>query len=699
MKIDVNKLLDLEYLNELILQINSDIDKNKASFLQRYDLDILKKMELDAVNSLFSQYSLNNTGVRQYLESDYIDEKWEFADLFSDDISYSAGLRDDVRAKALEEINMLNSEIDIINAGFQRNIDELQNYLQLVSNIIKILNNKAVVSEEEIDELNALVINSLLSDEDKFLFSYNIVKYLAEQIKSKTKDDTKTDTSLFEREIEDIYATSNYSDDNAYEGIKDPTYSETIMSYYKYYKKLFDEVEFGGSITEVINFCSGLSRGIDTSVSSLSKEEFCIELVELLSLLNEENKRERSNQDLIADILIDLNILDKLYEDDIKFKEDKKELLSKVENRISIVDSLNVDDKFKQKILNRLSLIRIELKNNLINLKRKDEILKEYESIELDIEILMDTRRCLLELEKLSKKIVNMLKHGRFSNGDDSYYLNLTSLQADVLKLIDIISENGVNNEIYREIKSVREEFNEYIENEGDAKKTELKGFVLFDFDEDNRPYVLSDLDPDNKNNMIDSSLLQKKMTSAFDDYNILIKDLLLYGTPGIIKDGVPTHMDRILNPVFFDTNRNNPTGMVRIRPMRNSLVRFIGQKVNLRAGTEIHNQVIDIIQDVIPNVTINPNDDFAIYVNFASALIHSEHSVYDSAINRYLRNSPLHKMLICDNEKVKLTDQECKILKDIVQMSYNTFSELEKANDYLSFDVITQTGGMKARV
>ena len=32
MKIDVSKLLDLEYLNNLILQINSDIEKYKTGF-------------------------------------------------------------------------------------------------------------------------------------------------------------------------------------------------------------------------------------------------------------------------------------------------------------------------------------------------------------------------------------------------------------------------------------------------------------------------------------------------------------------------------------------------------------------------------------------------------------------------------------------------------------------------------------------
>ena len=104
MKIDVNRLLELDYLNSLVSQLNNEINKIRKSFLGLYDLDILKGMDIKSVNDLFNQYGINNSSVVQFLESDYIDNDWEFADLFFDDISYSSELREQLKAKALEEL-------------------------------------------------------------------------------------------------------------------------------------------------------------------------------------------------------------------------------------------------------------------------------------------------------------------------------------------------------------------------------------------------------------------------------------------------------------------------------------------------------------------------------------------------------------------------------------------------------------------
>ena len=41
-------------------------------------------MPLDEVNELFNGYNVSDENYIKYIESDFLDESWEFADLYSD---------------------------------------------------------------------------------------------------------------------------------------------------------------------------------------------------------------------------------------------------------------------------------------------------------------------------------------------------------------------------------------------------------------------------------------------------------------------------------------------------------------------------------------------------------------------------------------------------------------------------------------
>lgn len=702
MKIDVNKLLDLDYVNSVISQINNSIDEIRHGFLVLYDLDIIKNMEINDINELFGRYNVDNTNILQFLESDFIDNDWEFADLFADDILYSSELREEVKIKSFDEIKRLNEEITKINNGFQQKIDELLERLHLFD-IVKKLLIIDVVSRDDINDFHEMLLKSKLDELDeleKLSLSYEMVRFLIEKSKKLSLAKTKVeDTSEFEKMLDDVYDNAEYEGKVSEEKVDEPSYSETIIGYYQYYKQLLNEVGLGNSLSEAMNVAFELSKGLESSINSISKEDFCVELAALLYLLDEQQKKEKVDQELIADLLMDLSRLDRIYEENAKCKEYKLNILSEIKNELDMILMLDFDCLFNDKIRNRLSLLQIELKNNLITSKRKNEIDIEYKKIRQDMNKIPEIGRQIKELKNLHKKINERLSHSAAKNVEPSYYVMLTGLNAKVLELLEVVSEKGVVSDLSEQLMAIEKELPAHKVEHQEIKKVELKGFILFDFDENNQTYVVSDLDLNSKDNLIDKMILHDRINSSFEDYNMLVHDLLVYGNLRILKDGSPYGIEKLLNSVYFDKDsRNHQTGMVRMRPLRNSLVRFISQKVLLHPHTEMHRQVVGIIQEIMPNVDIDMDKDFSLHINFSSAIKKADTDSYDEAINRYLRKSPLYKLFLEKNDKTKLTDEECNLLRDIINMSINSYYELEKRNERLRFDIIDQIGVKKHR-
>lgn len=699
MKFDVNKLLDLDYLNSIALQLNGDIQGLKIQFLKTYDLEMLKNESIENINSLFSQYNLSNKYILQYFQTDFITSDWEFAYLFSDDISYSSELRDSIKQKAISEIEQLNAKIIEINNDYQKRIDALEEKLDFINTFIRFVKFDTVITGYDIDYLRDLIFAASFSDEEKLLLSYNVVKYSIGKINERTVKTVEVDTSSFEKTLNDAYSSSKYKE-STNEKIIEPTYSETILGYYDYHKKLFSEEGLGSTLSECMETAHALSEGIKVSIDSISKTDFCVEMASLLYELHLKQKSTHFSHDEIADILMDLGKLDRIYEENIKNQERKEELLTEINNDLDTILMLDFESSFKDRVKNQLGLLQIELKENFINSKRLNEIIKEYESISKKIVKIPEICKQVKKLEKLAEKIKKLISVSKLpsKNLTEDYYNNLYLLKNKVYDFINVVSTNGPDKDFDRKIQQIEFEVSKYLRVENTNSRITLKGFVLFDVDESNNAYVVSDLDPNNKDALIDKGILKNKLNLGYADYSNLIKDLLLYGVPGIMKDEIPACIEEILDKVFYDKNRKNATGMVRIRPLRNSVARFISQKILLKPNTEMHKQVVGIIQEILPNVVISPNEEFALHINFASALKESDEGSYDIAISRYSNESVLYKLFMANPDRTSFTKEELSLIKDIVNMSLDAYSQLKKNNENLTFDIIDKIGGKRTR-
>ena len=294
-----------------------------------------------------------------------------------------------------------------------------------------------------------------------------------------------------------------------------------------------------------------------------------------------------------------------------------------------------------------------------------------------------------------------------FLNDDISNLL--VFIQDKLMTFKKEIRNNELIDEILLEIKSYFDKINEIELSlkasvelpKEDNKKVVLNGFVLCDFNKDNKSYVLSDLDLSSK--MIDKSIEPNKLKKGFESYSKLINDLFLIGNTEKLdnNDSQGFNTDRLNEPVYRDPkNRTheNETGMYRMKYDRNGVERFIEQRVVLHHDTKIYQQVVEIIKGILSNIEFDSSKDLNLYINFASLMKLTETDGYSDAIKRYDRHSPLYKMFIEDKNKEQLTDGECELFKDIVNMSLDSFLELEKVNSNLHFDVIKQMGGVKTR-
>lgn len=697
MKIDENRLLDLEYLNSYIRQIEIEIEKIKEGYLDSYSLETFDNMSEEEIKNIFEGYDLKCLNLVQYFKNDYIDVNWEFADLFEDDISYSGELREELKKKALHEVEFLNKKIAEINENATKEIYELEGKTVLAKTIINILGDSSF-TEKQINDLYTLLINASVSHEVLYNFSYNLTKKLIDK-KKKQMVIRVEDTASFESKLATVYENTDYfktSEENA----PVSTYNETILQTYNEYRHLFTEVGLGDTLSEVLRLSYELSNGGNLELKSISKDSFCIELGMVLYKLNELYKKEKVDQRALGDLLAQLNSLDRMYDEDKSLKEYKTKKLKDINDSISIIKSLNVECLLADKVNNRLRLLDVELRNNFLLNERKNEISMIYKEIQMDMKNLPELSKQIKKLLKLLDKIDSKIKsnYADSRNFVDGNYEELSKYRnkvADILLDIQTNDYSANNNDIINELYSGYTLFNN--DSKRDGRDILLKGFVLFDFDNNNVPYVVSDLDPNNMRNFIDNSIEKRKLVNAYNDYSKLIKDLLLIGEPELISVNAKA-ASLILDKVFTDKDRNTATNMVRIRPTRNSQVRFMSEKVCLRPGMAIFEQVIQLIEEILPNVKIDRFKDFNLYINYCSAIKWMAEDSYHAAINRYYKNSLLQRMFKSLNEESKLSDGEYKLLRDIINMTLSSYSVLEQKNPNIKCNIVDSMKGGRTR-
>ena len=65
--IDVNRLLQLEYLNGLILEFDKIDLEEKKKFIEYYTLDDIIKMNLEDINLLFEKFDVKNEIILEFM--------------------------------------------------------------------------------------------------------------------------------------------------------------------------------------------------------------------------------------------------------------------------------------------------------------------------------------------------------------------------------------------------------------------------------------------------------------------------------------------------------------------------------------------------------------------------------------------------------------------------------------------------------
>ena len=704
--IDVDKLLQFDYLNDLMIQISGAIKEKEGLLVSKYSFEILYNMPLEEVNNLFNSYGINNDNYIKYIESDFLDESWEFADLYSDDISYSFEQKKELKDLALNEIILLNQKIDVDNEKVQDEIDVLDDYLKKLNIFNKALNDDDLIVDEEVEELKDFIMYyPLIKDEDRFKLSVNIVKYLIKSEKIILLKKELVDTKEFEEELEQVRSEALYKENENDSIVRNSKYVKVIEDYYEKYKHLFDQEGYN-DIFEFMIGTKDMFNQVSEENDSFIRFVFCIKVAELLYKLNFCN-----DEDEAKDILSKLEGLDEIYEYDSelsKFKEKKLKVIDDLRNKLS-------DSKFdfcvdrKVKLLNALKLLETELEKNIISKEGKKKVKEKIENVFNTFNILLEDVKTYEKIDYNCKKVNILLKLSKvFELLGEELYNELVSIQEKLLKLQKEVLENGINKETNLELQEcidvlvkIENKLNSFSEEQPkeELPKVNLKGFVLFDVSPEGDVYVLTDLDASHKDSFVDDTIKPEKLRKGYECYNKLVNDLHLLGdVEKLFNKDSHAKTNRLCEPVCFDTVKREPTGMFRLKEDPNGVERFVEQKVVLHKDGIIYKQVIDIISEILPNVSFDLDDDMPLYICFASAMKAKSEDMYKASLKRYASKSPLYMMFIDDKNKESLTDEECKLLKDYIHLTLQTYIELEKKNPLFNFDIIKQMGGMKTR-
>lgn len=709
MNFDVEKILTDEYLDSFLSQIVNKITEFNGRLVKTYSFDEIVSMSNEEISILFDRYGVSTSEIMKHKNSSF-SMLSAYSDLFPMSNTRSMEKYELTKRNVQLSINELNSKIDLSNAKIREDVSKLTDISNLVKVIAGIIKKDEVLLEDEIVNLREHIIKSNLSDSQKFSLSYILSKYLISKnisLLSRTtivKKDEVVDTDEFESALTDVYEDVEYShketNDEIKGEVKESKYIDTIVKYYKKYEELFKNSGLGDNLEEILFTAQSISADISISNGSISKDDFSIQMASLLYIL----KTIDYDNDIVASALEELDDMDKLYDEFIHISNANNNLLEQIKDTVNLMKSKALNSDMKE-VVEFLEELMLELRKHIITEERRKSIEEEYNSLCNQFLNLQDKEKILFNLENLKMMVEDRLSSSSYSSNTSNDFEKMANLQNSLDEMIDLVKKNGINEELLETIKNITyeiENFDKGLNPGAIGDKTTLKGFVLFDFDENNVPYVVSDLDPNSKRNLIDKSIEPRKLVAGYKSYDKLISDLLLLGEPEklVYNDSQGFNTDRISSPLYNGTlsrTQKFTTGMYKIRPQRNGVARFIEQKVVLYPNTEVYNQVTGIIKEILPNVDFVDDENLQLYINFASLMKRSDESGHKEAMKRYDRQSSLYKLFISDN-KDRLTDKECDLLREIVKMTLNAYSDLSSKNPLLEFGIIEKIGGKKNR-
>ena len=127
-----------------------------------------------------------------------------------------------------------------------------------------------------------------------------------------------------------------------------------------------------------------------------------------------------------------------------------------------------------------------------------------------------------------------------------------------------------------------------------------------------------------------------------------------------------------------------NATGMYRIRPKIMSYVRFIDEEFRFKPNTEKFNQIIGLLEEKIPNIQIDKNQPFSLYINYLDAFKKIDTDSYSTAENRQ-EKSILRQIL----KKEKFEKKDLYELSDVIDKTLNAYEQLKEINSNFEFKII----------
>lgn len=691
--IDVDKLLQLDYLNDLIMQLRDSVDDKKKLFVSKYSFETLLELSIEEVNELFNKYGVSNENYIKYLDSDFLDESWEFADLYSDDINYSFEQKEKLKELALSEIIEINNKVDEENDKIQEEIDILSDYLNKLNIFYKALNDDDLIIDEEVDQLKEFIMTyPLIEDDERFKLSINVIKYLITSGKIILLKKELVNTDGFNDELNKIYNDSLVKEDKKIKKQKDSPYKKFIEDYYKKYKFLFDEQGYN-DIFELMVGVGGLFNEITDDTNSFVKSIFCIKVAALLCQLNY-----CDDEDVAQDILTKLLELDDFYSEDSELSKFKIKYLKKIDEFIKKLS----DSKFKSfddriRLLNRLNILKIELENNIFNKKRKKTFKEEFETLYSLFVIMLENIENVEKINHNCDKVNELLNDSDIASklGNDLYN-ELVSVQEKMLKLQKTIKKKSVDKEISSKLQICMDTLvkvdNKLNSSSDKENNFNINGFVLFDINSDGNTYVLNDFDLSDENNLIDSTIKSEKLNKGYENYSKLISDLHIIGNvEKLSNDDSNTKSSKLCEPIFSDLDKTQLTNMIVLKEEVSGVEKFVCQKIVLEVGSVMYEQVTNIIKELLPNVILNASDKLYIYLCFVSAMKVKSEDIYEISMNRYSSEKSLSKLFAKDS----LTEEELGMLKEYIQLTLNTYLELEKINPKLNFEDIKHIGGL----
>ena len=219
MTLNLDRILDIDYLNVVLRDIEDKLDKVKARLVSNYSFEQIMGMSDDDLLNLFGKYSLSCIKIIRYRELSSNDIS-KYADILPKTSSKSLSKQEARKKGVINLINDLNDKINEFNNSVMVDVDKEQKNLGFIKCILGLLSFKDFISEDYAETIKKLIMDCELSSNDKFSVSRILSKYIMDKnyelMSKKVLDDKKSqgktgDKDKKEKSVKGISSDKNSS--------------------------------------------------------------------------------------------------------------------------------------------------------------------------------------------------------------------------------------------------------------------------------------------------------------------------------------------------------------------------------------------------------------------------------------------------------------------------------------------------------